>query len=116
MIVKKNTTYLNEDESKVDMLECIFDSSNILMSTYIPHKEKLYIVFKRGDVYSYGNVDQETYEEFESSDSQGKFLRNVFAKEKDTYPYSKEYKMFEYEIEEAKKTIKEWKEQKETEK
>lgn len=116
MIVKKNTTYLNEDESQIDMLECIFDSSNILMSTYIPHKEKLYIVFKRGHVYSYGNVDKEVYDEFEASDSQGKFVQSVFAKDNDSYPYSKEYKMFEYEIEEANNILKEWKEQKETKK
>jgi hypothetical protein len=106
MIVKK-TIHLEEDGSE-GYIECIFDSSNILMSTYFPLNETLYISFNRGGVYSYGGVDQEKYDQFESSDSQGKF----FIKEikGGDHPFKNEYKLFESEITAAKDILNEWKE------
>lgn len=106
MIVQKKT-HKDEDDS-IGYIECIFDSSNILMSTYFPTTEILYISFNRGGVYSYGNVDQKLYDQFESSDSQGKF----FVKEikGGDHPFRKEFKLFESEITAAKDVLNEWKE------
>jgi len=106
MIVKK-TIHLEEDGSE-GYVECIFDSSNILMSTYFPLNETLYISFNRGGVYSYGGVGQEKYDQFELSDSQGKF----FIKEikGGDHPFKNEYKLFESEITAAKDILNEWKE------
>lgn len=106
MIVQKKTH--TEEDGETGYVECIFDSSNILMSTYFPLTETLYVSFNRGGVYSYGSVDQELYDQFESSDSQGKF----FMKEIKTanHPFRKEFKLFESEITAAKDILNEWKE------
>lgn len=84
MIVRKKENKINETED-IDAIECIYDISNILMSTYLPKKQVLYISFNRGDVYSYSNVDLETYNKFETSESQGKFLGSVFRKNYEVY-------------------------------
>ena len=106
MIVQKKTH--NEEDGSIGYIECIYDSSNILMSTYFPMNETLYVSFNRGGVYSYGSVDQEKYDQFESSDSQGKF----FVKEikGGDHPFRKEFKLFESEITAAKDVLNEWKE------
>lgn len=106
MIVEKNT--YNDPDGSLGWIECIFDSSNILISTYFPKTQTLYIAFNRGGVYMYGNVDMEVYQKFETSDSQGKFFVSEI-KNNPNFPYQKSYKLFESEIERAKEVIKEWK-------
>ena len=59
-------------------------------------------------VYSYANVDNDLYKQLEESESQGKFfqqnIRNNFK-----HPHAKEYKLFDHEINDAKKLVEEWK-------
>lgn len=107
MIVKK-TTHLEEDQSE-GYIECIYDSSNILMSVYFPKNNLLYISFNRGGVYSYTNVDRELYDNFENSDSQGKFFVNEI-KKNSIHEVRKEYTLYTSEVEDAKKILNEWKE------
>lgn len=110
MIVEKNT--YNDPDGTLGWVECIFDSSNILTSTYFPKTQTLYIAFFRGGVYTYLNVDQDFYDRFESSESQGKFFVTEL-KNNPKYPYQKSFKLFESEIERAKEVINQWKKQKE---
>lgn len=103
MIIKK--TVHEDDTGK--LIECIIDSSNILKTDYYAHNKNLYIYFNRGKVYAYQNVSEEVYKEFENSDSQGKFFREIIGK---FYSYQKLFNMTNAEIDEAKNIIKEWKE------
>ena len=96
----------NDEDGSLGWIESIFNSSNILTATYFPKRNKLYIAFKRGGVYSYTNINEEFYIEFETAESQGKFFVSKI-RNKDKYPYAKEYKLLGGEIEAAKKIIKE---------
>jgi hypothetical protein len=88
-------------------IEAIYESSNILMSTYFPEKNKLYIHFSRGGTYSYTNINENVYKEFENAESQGKYFSREIKKNPNKYPYAKEYTLTESEINEAKQVIKE---------
>lgn len=88
-------------------IEAIYESSNILMSTYFPNKNKLFIHFNRGGTYSYTNINEELYREFENADSQGKYFLANIKKNPNKYPYAKEYTLTKTEIDDAKKVIKE---------
>lgn len=110
MIVEKNT--YNDPDGTIGWIETIFDSSNILYTTYFPKTKILYIAFARGGVYSYINVDQEFYDRFETTESQGKFFVSEI-KNNPKYPYQKSFKLFESEISRAKVTIEKWKKNKE---
>jgi len=94
---------LNEDSS-IGYIESVFESDNVLKSTYFPNNQRLYIAFSRGDTYSYGNVDLETYEEFENAESQGKFFYKHFNKNK-KYPYRKEFTLYPNEVIELKEIV-----------
>lgn len=98
---------LNEDES-VGYVEAIFDSGNILKTTYFPEAQRLYIAFKRGNTYSYANVSPELYEEFENAESQGKFFHQRLNNNK-LHPYRKEFTLYPNEINDAEKIIEEHK-------
>jgi len=97
----------DEDDS-IGWIESIYESSNILMSTYFPKKKKLFISFNRGGVYSYGNITEEMYEEFENCESQGVYFQKHINR-KSEIPYYKEFKLLGGEIERAKQVIKEHK-------
>jgi len=103
MIVEKKE--FNENEER--WIECIYDSSNILKSVYLPKLKRLYISFNRGGVYSYNNIDDTLYNEFEVAKSQGKFFAKHIKKHPDKYPHRKEFSLFPSEIEQAKKIIEE---------
>jgi hypothetical protein len=105
MLIEKKVLGPEDDQ----YVEAIFESSNILMSTYFPKKNKLYIHFNRGGTYSYTNVDNELYEEFEKTESQGKFFQQKIKSNPLKYPYAKEYVLTETEINNAKQIIKEHK-------
>lgn len=88
-------------------IEAIFESSNILMSTYFPNKNKLYIHFNRGGTYSYTNVNEDVYTAFENAESQGKYFLREIKKNPNKYQYAKEYTLTEGEINHANQIIKE---------
>lgn len=96
---------LNEDGS-TNHIEAVFDSDNILKVTYFPNTERLYIAFKRGHTYSYGNVSEEIYEEFEEADSQGRYFHQLINKNP-KHPHRKEFTLYPHEIEDANKIIEE---------
>ncbi len=89
-----------------DVVEAIYDSSNLLKTTYLPKQQILYIYFKKGIVYSYYNVDMVTYVEFETAESQG-IYHNKYLKNNPKFPYSKEFKMLNYEIQDINEEIEE---------
>jgi len=61
-------------------IKAIYESSNILASTYEPSKKDLTIIFKRGASYTYKNVDKTDYFRFETADSQGEVLNKHIKK------------------------------------
>ena len=91
---------LNEDGS-TGYVECLYESDNVLKTTYFPSLKRLYIAFSRGHTYSYSNVSPELYEQFENSESQGKFFHQKINNNK-AYPCHKEFTLYPNEIQEAK--------------
>lgn len=63
-----------------EKIKAIYESSNILASTYEPNKKDLTIIFKRGASYTYKNVDKTDYFRFETADSQGEVLNKHIKK------------------------------------
>ena len=103
MLIQTKTIGVINDQ----FIEAIYESSNILMSTYFPNSNKLFIHFSRGGTYSYTNINESIYKDFENADSQGKFFIANIKKNPNKYPYAKEYKLTESEINNAKQVIKE---------
>lgn len=104
MLVEKKEI-LNEDGS-IGYIEAIFESDNILKTTYFPQRKMLYIAFSRGHTYSYSNITPELYEEFENAESQGKIFHQKL-NNKAKYPCRKEFTLYPYEVNDAKKIIEE---------
>ena len=63
-----------------EKVRAIYESSNILASTYEPSKKDLTIIFKRGASYTYKGVDKTDYFRFETADSQGEVLNKHIKK------------------------------------
>ncbi len=101
-----------DENQKIGYIESIFDSDNILKTTYFPNMKRLYIAFKRGETYSYGNITQEIYDEFEKSESQGKFFHQKIRNNKE-FPYRKEFTLYPNEINEVNEVINNMKEKNE---
>jgi len=97
---------IKEEDGSLGYIESIFNSDNVLKTTYFPNSRRLYIAFSRGDTYSYGNIDLELYEEFENAESQGKFFHKRINKN-NTYPYRREFTLYPYEVNDAKQIIEE---------
>ena len=55
-----------------DIVECLYKSSNILMSEWNPKTSELTVTFNYGGKYKYSNVDHKDYLRFEIDESQGK--------------------------------------------
>ncbi len=70
---------------KEGVIECLIDSSNILMSEYNESDKSLVITFKAGTQYKYFDVLHRDYVRFEISESQGQ----VFNKTMKNYKYEK---------------------------
>lgn len=102
----------NEEDGSIGYIESIYESSNILTSTYFPKANIMYIAFNKGSVYSYGNISEDIYKKFEESESQGKFFVSEIKKNSNKYPFLREFKLIQSEIDDANKIIKEWKETK----
>ena len=94
------------DDGEVGWIEAVFDSGNILKTTYFPERELLYIAFSRGDTYSYGNVSPELYEEFEQAESRGKFFHQRL-NNKNKHPVRREFSLYPTEVQGLRKIIEE---------
>lgn len=93
-----------ENDGSVGYIESVFKSDNILKTTYFPLNQRLYIAFNRGETYSYGNISNEMYEEFENAESQGVFF-NKNIKKNDTYPFRKEFTLYPNEVKDLKQIV-----------
>lgn len=93
-----------QDENGV--VEALFDSSNLYKALYLKEKKIMYVFFKKGGVYSYYNVDNAIYEQFETAESQGEFFTKHL-KYNTNYPYSKEFVMKDFEINDLTNSINE---------
>jgi len=54
--------------------KALYESSNVLASTYCPMSNVLQVIFKNGTRYAYKDVRATDYMRFETADSQGKVL------------------------------------------
>lgn len=96
MILKEETT--KYEDGRIGVFEAIYDSSNVLKSTYFVGSNRLFISFNRGGVYSYSNIGKDLYDEFKNADSQGKFLSQYIKKNPDKYPCKKEFTLYPREL------------------
>ena len=96
---------LNEDQS-IGYVESVFNSDNVLKTTYFTQSQRLYIAFGRGHTYSYENISPEFYQEFENADSQGKFFHSKINNNK-RYPFRKEFTLYPTEVQELKRIVEE---------
>jgi len=94
---------LNEDKS-IGYIECIYESGNILHTIYFPKDARLYIAFNRGHMYSYANITEDVYNNFENAESQGKYFHK-YIRNKDEYPTRREYTLYPREVEELKQIV-----------
>lgn len=62
------------------VVECLIDSSNIIMSEYDESKKTLAITFKAGTKYLYKDVLHRDYVRFEVSESQGEIFNKTLRK------------------------------------
>jgi len=67
---------LLERQKDDNRITSVYDSSNILSSSYDRKNKSMTVVFRSGGGYRYGNVTESEYLMFERADSQGK----VFSK------------------------------------
>lgn len=81
MVLSKN--------SQGTQTQCIYDSSNILSSTYDKSNGNLTLLFKGGVPYIYEGVSLTTYEQFELAESQGKVFNSLIK----PHPFTKKDKI-----------------------
>ena len=101
-----------EENGEIGFLESIYDSSNLLKSTYFPQSNKMYIAFYKGKIYSYQNISQELYDDFEKAESQGVYFRTNISKN-EKYPCQAEYSLYPSELNDINEEINEIKNKKE---
>ncbi len=104
-MLMKRTEHKNPDGT-IGYIESVFNSGNVLKTTYFSKDQRLYIAFNRGHTYSYSNVSQELYNEFEKGDSQGQFFHRKFNKNT-SYPCRKEFTLYPREVNDLKEVVKE---------
>lgn len=78
-----------ERVEKDGLVKAIYESSNIVASSYDKVKKDLNITFKHGGNYTYQGVGDTDYMRFETADSQGKVLNSNLKK----YPFLKHDKV-----------------------
>lgn len=93
-----------EDNGDIGYIESVFNSGNVLRTTYFPKSERLYIAFNRGHTYSYGNISNDLYDDFENTDSQGVFFQKKLNNPK-LYPCRKEFSLYPAELSELKNIV-----------
>lgn len=96
-----------EEDGSIGYYEAVFESSNILQTTYFPASNLLYISFQRGGVYSYGNVSEDLYEDFKAAESHGKFFQSTIKSQPEKYPYRKEFTLYPDEVKDLKEIVEE---------
>jgi hypothetical protein len=69
-----------ERVEKDDLVKVIYESSNVVASTYNKTNKNLNVIFKYGGSYTYQNVSATDYFRFETADSQGKELNTTIKK------------------------------------
>ena len=69
-----------ERVEKDGLVKVIYESSNVVASTYDKNKKDLNVIFKNGGSYTYQNVQSTDYFRFETADSQGKELNTTIKK------------------------------------
>lgn len=74
---------LRKDE-KDGLIECLYKSSNVILSKYKKTGGVLTLIFKEGRSYSYEGVTLTDYTRFEISDSQGSAISKYIKKYKTT--------------------------------
>ncbi len=79
------------------IIEGYYDSSNIIKTTYLPSQNHMFIFFQNKLVYSYTDINEELYRNFENAESQGKFFIAEIKKKPLIYRYLREYKLYEFE-------------------
>lgn len=68
---------LLKKEEQGNEVKSLYESSNILSSTYDKATKDLYIVFKKNNIkYKYPNVKETDYFRFETAESQGKVFNS----------------------------------------
>jgi hypothetical protein len=102
MLVERKEV-LNEDQS-IGYIESVFNSGNVLKTTYFPAMHRLYIAFSRGHTYSYSNIEPDFYQEFEEADSQGKFFYVKISNNR-KYPARKEFTLYPNEVKGIKQIV-----------
>ena len=90
-----------DSDGSLGYIESVYFSDNVIKSTYFPKTKILYLTFNRGAMYSYTNIEQELYDEFESVDSQGSFLHSTILK-KTNHTITKEFTLYPEELMEIK--------------
>ena len=103
MLVKEKK--FQEEDGSIGYYDALYESSNILQTTYFPASNRLYISFQRGGVYSYGNVSEELYEEFKVAESHGKFFHAEIKSQPTKYPARKEFTLYPDEVKELKEMV-----------
>jgi len=93
-----------EVDGSVGYIESVFNSRNVLKTTYFSNIQRLYIAFNRGHTYSYGNVDPEQYQEFEEAESQGKFFHKKINGNK-MHPARKEFTLYPNEVKDLNQIV-----------
>ena len=68
MLIKRNETN--------NIVECLFDSSNVIASKYDKTTQELIVTYKAGTQYKYKGVKSTDYSRFELADSQGKEINS----------------------------------------
>jgi hypothetical protein len=80
-----------------NIIICEIDSTFLCRSFYYEDKEKLYLTFLRGIIYSYHPISKELYEGFEEDVAQGRyFIYNI--KSNKNIIYNKEQLNEEHEL------------------
>jgi hypothetical protein len=71
---------VKKTEREDGVIECLIDSSNIIMSEYDESKKTLAITFKAGTKYLYKDILHRDYVRFEVSESQGQIFNKTLRK------------------------------------
>lgn len=74
---------LKRDENN-GIIKAVYNSSNVLASTYDTNTKKMIIVFKSGSQYEYEDVSNTDYMRFEIAESQGSIFNSHIKKYKFT--------------------------------
>ena len=67
-------------EKENGIIECVIDSTNILMSEYDKSNQTLKLTFKAGTQYLYKGIIDRDYVRFEVSESQGSVFNKTLRK------------------------------------